>query len=367
MHGIKGKLTLLPIALLATGMAAQAEDLVVNGFMSVAGGGSDNSSVTFSGYDQDVKFTPDAVLGVQLSKQLDDSVSLTGQLVSKGSSEFDTTVEWAFATLNVTDELDIRAGRLRVPFFYYSDFLDVGYAYNWIRPPTEVYRLGFSAVDGIDFTYRYNMGSWDSSAQFYYGEWNGALAINGTEVNFAMSNLTGLVYNLSNDWINLRASYHRADITAGVQVPTVQVNPVTGAGAVNGSAPALIINDEISEFYEVAAVFDMNDYQLITEWTALEHQGIALYDNQGWMVSAAKRMDDKTFHITYSAVEDSVETSKGQPDAPSEQSSITLGMRYDFAASTAFKAEVQYNDEEKVNGADGEDGMLYTVAIDMVF
>lgn len=54
-------------------------------------------------------------------------------------------------------------GRLRIPFFYYSEFLEVGYAYNWVRLPSDIYNISFSSFDGIDFTQRFSIGSLDNS------------------------------------------------------------------------------------------------------------------------------------------------------------------------------------------------------------
>ncbi len=50
-----------------------------------------------------------------------------------------------------------------------------------------------------------------------------------------------------------------------------------------------------------------------------------------------------------------------------EESSVTLGMRWDYDSSAARKFEVQHNDEEMVKGVDGDSAILYSVAVDVIF
>lgn len=171
--------------LLASLIAAPAmagEDLQINGFLSVGATMADSNDATIAGADNQGGFKNDNVLGLQIQKQINDSTTVTGQLVSRGTDDYKTEAAWAFVTYAATDDLDLRMGRLRIPFFYYSDFLEVGYAYNWVRSPEEVYRIGFSSIDGIDLTQRFSSGNFDGSVQFYYGRFQGDLVINGNTV-----------------------------------------------------------------------------------------------------------------------------------------------------------------------------------------
>src|SRR3990167_7050612 len=52
-------------------------------------------------------------------------------------------------------------GRLRLPFYLYSDFASIGYSYPWISPPEAGYFYPLSTVDGdlfefADFSLQYN-------------------------------------------------------------------------------------------------------------------------------------------------------------------------------------------------------------------
>jgi predicted porin len=111
---------------------------------------------------------------------------------------------------------------------------------------------------------------------------------------------------------------------------------------------------------------------VIAEWTMLEHESSLFMDDQAWMVSAAKRMDDMAMHVTYSTQKDEFDsglegTIQEQLPLQEEETSITLGLRYDYDSSTALKFEVQNNDEKTAAGVDGDSATLYSVAVDIVF
>ena len=87
---LKIKLPLVSLALMSASPGLFAEELVVNGFMSVGAGVLSNSEASVKGYDDDISFSADTVVGVQLSKQVNDSTSATTQLVSRGGEDYDT-------------------------------------------------------------------------------------------------------------------------------------------------------------------------------------------------------------------------------------------------------------------------------------
>ena len=143
------------LGLLSSAQFANAadDDLGIYGFLSVGASMLVNNNenedkgvdgVTLDGFDdQSGNFKQDAIFGLQITKQINESTSATGQLVSRGTSDYNTEASWAFVTYNANKDLDLRMGRLRIPFFYYSEFLEVGYAYNWIRTPSDVYSIPF--------------------------------------------------------------------------------------------------------------------------------------------------------------------------------------------------------------------------------
>lgn len=337
------------------------DDLSINGFLSAGVGTLSTDDIAINGYDEDISFKPDTVLGLQVSKHIQGKFSLTGQLVARGPEEFDLDAAWAYATYDHSDETSIRFGRLRAPFFYYSDFLEVGYAYNWIRPPAEVYRIGFSSIDGVDVTHQLYFGDIDASVQVYYGRFNDDLTIGGNDVDFDLTNFTGVVFNASMEPFAIRLSYHRAALTSE---------------ALSASAPPtddeFLVDEDVSTFLESAFVYDDGDNQVVIELTALDHDSASLTDDTAFLVHYARRMNDFTPHITYAHEKDDVESgSTGDIQKAvgleNELVSYIAGLRYDVETNVALKIEAQYRDEKTRSAADGEDGMLYSAAIDMLF
>ena len=365
---INRKVPLVAAVLLASSQMAYSSDLNVNGFLSVGATMLDENKVSIAGADSTGGFRNDSILGLQISKQVNDKTSLTGQLVSRGEDDFKTEAAWAFVTYQANNNTDLRMGRLRVPAFYYSDFLEVGYAYNWVRPPGEVYRIPFSSVDGVDLTHNYSTSSMDGSIQVYYGRYQGDLPISGTVYKADSKNLTGIVFTNSFGDFGTRLSYHRSEVTitgdAGTElvdgvaaanaiaaVPAgVNVGAATGNAALNaytgiGDASAakdFAATGQNTSFMEAAISYDNGDISMIAEWTALDQGYSIVPDDTAWLVSVAKRFDEFTPHLTYSYDKDEYDSGNAgkiqrQLGLKNEQNSITLGLRYDYDASTALK------------------------------
>lgn len=344
-------------SLIATPAIAN-DDLQINGFLSVGATMADSNDATIAGADNQGGFKNDNVLGLQIQKQVNDSTTVTGQLVSRGTDDYKTEAAWAFVTYAATDNLDLRMGRLRIPFFYYSDFLEVGYAYNWVRPPEEVYRIGFSSFDGVDLTQRFSSGNFDGSVQVYYGRFQGDLTIGGNDLDTDLRNLTGIAFTGAVGNFGSRLSYHQAELI----IPASAADPVKD----------FRYSGQTSTFLEAALTYDDGDNSIIAEWTQLEHKTSALLDDSAWLVSAARRLDEVIIHATYSTQVDKYDSgvngaAQKARGLGTEESSVTLGLRWDYDSSTALKFEVQHNDEEMVQGVDGDSAILYSVAVDVIF
>ena len=361
------------VALVSAAGYANAGDLMINGFMSVGVGVLSNSEVTVNGFDDDTGFSADNIVGLQLSKSVNDTTSATVQLVSRGSEDFNTEAAWAYVTYSPDENTDLRVGRLRTPFFYYSDFLEVGYAYNWIRPPEEVYRLdAFSSINGVDITRRFTLGSTDGSVQAYIGRVLEKYEVNGTPYEIGLKNFAGLVVNMTYGNFGYRASAHTADVYSELVLGgTRDLDQVYGLATVNGVGEEFAVDGKTTRFYEMAATWDNGDISAIAEVTALEHETATFLDDVATLYSVGKRFDSTTVHLSYTTMrymkEDDAAVRAVQTLLERHESSWILGARYDYDAGTAFKFEIQQVDEKINYGAEGEKGLLYSAALDLVF
>jgi len=343
------------------------DDLRINGFLSVGASMADSDDANFTGSDNQGGFKNDNVLGLQVSKQINDTTSATGQLVSRGADDYSTEAAWAFVTYAATDDLDLRMGRLRIPFFYYSDFLEVGYAYNWVRPPEEVYRIPFSSVDGIDLTQRFSSGSVDGSVQFYYGRYNGDFNYGGFTYDADFRNFTGITLNTNMGNFGSRLSYHQAELIINNPPAT---SPLAQIGALGGAD--FQMTGQTTSFVEAALTYDNGTSSVVAEWTQLDYGTAAFLNDSAWLVAYAHRLGDMSLHATYTEQKDEYESGLNGAIQKAaglgvEESSIILGMRWDYDSSTALKFEAQYNDETMYAGVDGDSAMLYSIAVDVIF
>lgn len=384
-------------ASLAIPMQAQAaieDNITISGFASFVGGRFSEDTHQFAGYDDEVTFSADSIMGLQLSAQLSDKISVTTQLVAKGIDDYDVEAELAYLTYSVNRNWDIRAGRIRAPFFYYSDFLDVGYAYPWIRPPSDIYRILLLSFDGVDTLYRMNHGDWSSTWQFFYGNEDEDIesVLIGETIPTEANAFTGINVTLSNDWLTLRGGFVSTDITQGLPsaLENFYDNVLTPAGFGDVVAEWDIREEKNAEYLAFAAIIDYNDWLFTAEYTQVEwdRPNIILND-EAWFVMAGRRFGDFTVHLTYAQREDDPEFEANTiPEAHplhgvfdgiisnagnSEDTTITAGVRYDIEAGVALKFEVSRNERDIAEplfpGHDSplDDGTLINFGVDLVF
>ena len=109
-------------------MTAQAE-VRINGFANLIGGMT-SSEDSLYGYSDSINFSEESLFAIQVSGDINDKMTATGQMVARGENDYDAEFEWAYITYQATDNVSITGGRLRLPLFNYSSSLDVGYSYH---------------------------------------------------------------------------------------------------------------------------------------------------------------------------------------------------------------------------------------------
>lgn len=94
-------------------------------------------------------------LGGQIQYGVTDTIGLTFQATVKPEQDnWKANLEWAYISWQANDRLILRAGRLRNPVYMYSETLDVGFTYPWLRLPDEVYsQVQLSNYEGADAVY----------------------------------------------------------------------------------------------------------------------------------------------------------------------------------------------------------------------
>lgn len=320
----------------------------LDGFLSVGAGALTDSDVEIAGYDEDISFSPDSIIGLQLSSRINDSTDATVQLVSRGSETFETEAAWAYLTYHANPKTSIRFGRLRTPHFYYSDFLEVGYAYHWIRPPTDVYRLDIvSSLNGIDVTRRFNIGQHSGYLQGFFGrvkrpfDFQDSVTGSQQTINLELKNFVGIVAGLEIGQLDTRISAQSVDVS--FESP-------------NGT---VLLDGDRASFFDAAASWSPSNLGLIAEFNVINFDSPFIPDDTAYLLGATYQIDAFTPHLTLTGRDSDV-------DGPNNGSdSIIAGIRYDYDVNSALKFEVQHSEVDD-NGS-SKSGQLFSVALDVIF
>lgn len=377
---LKSLCVTLPL-LIAT--SSYAADINFSGFATIAAGTTTSSSENYDGYTSEFDFNQGSLFALQTSSDLGGGLSVTAQLIARGNDDWSPAFEWAFLGYEVNDNWRILAGRQRAPFFMFSDFLDVSYAYHWISPPSGAYNLAFDSFDGLGAIHTTQLGEFDSTFHAVVGRNKDELAIStGEVVNPDFKNLLGGAWTLNRDWLTLRAAFFQAEMT----IPVAAISPVIDGWKAAGFSE-LASNIETAEddvwFAEFGFQIDYNDIFVVGEFTRIDIDGTAFSNDDSYYISIGKRFDDISIHLTYGGDDDELENllinvpSNVPAIAPlyaatagiianekKEQRYVTAGIKWDFHPVASFKFEVTQF-EDKLN--DTQDATLIKAALVTVF
>lgn len=392
-------------SVLALSAQSYALDMQFSGFGSVGGGKLSNEDLAYDGFDEDFATDPSVTFGFQINTTFNEKVSATGQLIAKGRDEYNVEAEWVYVTYSFNERWDARVGRFRMPALAYSNYLDVSYAYTWIRPPVETNRLTFSALEGYDLIYHGSLGDWDMVLQLFGGrvtDTQETINNEGTaeEYDANVSDLFGFHHIFSYHWLTLKiyGATLKSSATSSSEILMSTLNLI----ATLGQNPELanLLNPAFGSgvtYYGSAVHIDYNDWLFDAELSYFKRddRNAFVSDDEAWHIMLGRRIGKLTYHITYAQREDDpfygmIDTLPALVTNPSTgmplplqttianqvtnqtDTSITLGVRYDFAPATAFKFEVTSLKQEtllkeRVLTPFDEEGTFVNFAIDFVF
>jgi hypothetical protein len=241
-HQRDKRLVLVGASIALTLAASAHADVQFNGFGQVVVGSTLNNNRVMNDrtlvpdYKGDPTFQSESLFALQVQAQLADKLSATAQMVADGAptdrdssgnfthNDFTPKFSWAYATYQLTDGLFIRGGRQRLPLYHYSDYLQVGEAYPWIRPPVSVYSLPVSNYDGVSLNGAFAAGNWYMQPQLYFGQVQGEVFAEGVKSAIRLSNIAGAVFDATYDeWLEMRLSYVWGKLTSnGTAVAQIQ-------------------------------------------------------------------------------------------------------------------------------------------------
>lgn len=348
-------------------LALDQGDYRFNGFGTLGfthlGGEADGRSYGMQGQTTD-SWRGDELskLGAQLQYGLTDALDVTAQVLTKAQHDsWEANLEWLYALFQATDRLVLRGGRLRNPVYMYSETLDVGFTYPWLRLPDEVYyQVQISNYEGVDAIYTFPLSYGSVSLQANAGQaLNRDYFLYDTTVDMDYRKIAGANLSLTtNDFGTVRLSYSEADLT------------------LDG-----LLDGQKGKFTSLGYQFDNGTWLTANEATRLVMEGPVPSQN-AFYVMGGRRFGDLLPHLTYAQLDG--EKGGGR------QVSWTYGLNYSLLPNVTLKGEykrvdtssegqgvfvktgAEYYRELLLNGMFGIpaptfDGDIVSVGIDFVF
>ena len=373
----------LTLALLSLFSFASIAEVNFQGFASFVGGATlDNEDSNYLDYENKLEFDNDSLYALQASSDLGDGLSVTGQLIARGAENYKPEFEWMYLSYNLTPTLNAKMGRIRTPFYMFSEYLEVGYTYHWIRPPIELYASQVTNMDGISFLYNLPLGSIDSQWMLSVGnrenfsddegvnasDYKPLIAFNG---QFEMGVYTAkLIYTQGN------LTVETDDINSAIAL-------FTDAGFVSKHVS---INDAKITFAGAALDINLHPIKVLLEFSTIDFEDLVFLPDETRMLAsfAYSLSDEFLVHYSYStntkeSDSDLAAEATGNSTIPTvtnqalaaqtlagtdrDVTTHTLGMRYDFHNSAAFKMEVISTEDADVD----TEATLLRFGVDMLF
>lgn len=266
-------------------------------------------------------------LGGQLQYGLTDTLGVTVQATLKPEQDtWKGNLEWAYLSWGAADGLTLRAGRLRLPVYMYSETLDVGFTHPWVRLPDEVYsQVQLSNYEGGDILYTLPVSIGSLNFQVAGGQ-----AVNRNL--FALDDLYDIDYkkifaaNLSletNDFGSVRVGYAEADIDA--DLTTSVITP----GGIPASVGFKALDRQKARFTSIGYQYDNGTWVSSNEWTSNNSEADQEGSIDAFYLMGGRRFGDVLLHLTYAQLDE---------DA-GRQSSWTYGVNYNLAPTVILKGE----------------------------
>ena len=374
----------------------RVNNVTVNGFFTLSAGMASNDA-GYAGYEKTLDYVPETKVGLQAAFEVTENTFLIAQLVARAEQHWRPEMEWAFLSHTFDNDLTVRAGRLRVPLYMYSDYLEVNFAQPWLRPPEEIYAVvPVSSYEGIDFVYTipFDEADWQFQGFTGVGSDPDEETEFGTDVEY--DDVMGLSTTFSYNSFSVRASYVLATLNSGQGY-------VPGTAGTALETKLVNFTDSDASFLGLGASYDDGDLLVVTEWTRSKVDGSGLatsatnysgnwQDVDSAYISMAYRVGNITPYVTYaimettddderaSATEGSIDPEKiyntyNQAIFNAKRSTYSAGFRYDINANMALKFDVTYSDDfaNTSGGLTGnvsqaeEDTLVYTTSLNMVF
>jgi hypothetical protein len=309
----------------------------------------------------------DSRLGLQANLNLAPDFDAVVQWVArdKAGASFANSFEWAFLSYRPTHDTTIRVGRIGTDLFALSDYRNVGYAYPWARPNKEFYGwIPIYALDGIDAATSFELGGMRLRPKLYYGRTSGPVPFFGGTYDFRANNLHGITLLAETGPWRIRANHSRLtvdrelpleDLTSALRVATplwpaadelARQISIQGSGVRYSSLGAAYESDALQVQGELSHTTAERAF-LPQGWRGYLSLAYRLGEMQPYLVLARSTDPERLRAIAPAGLPPELGldalagyTTEVLRATRVRQSTLSAGIRWDFATQMAFKLQV---------------------------
>ena len=329
--------------------------------------------------DSAVDLSRGSVVGLQVDYKLTDKTGVGVQATARGFQNYEPEVMWAYVKHRFDMGLTVRAGRLGLPFFSYSDYIEVGYAQPWVRPPTEVYDIvPARSYTGIDFIYNLDMGWATARFQPFFGEITSNTRDNGFGT-LNVPNTYGMNTSLFIDDFMIRGIFAKgngASLTSYVDNSNNMIVVSPSGNITLGSF------DSVNPWFAgVGVSYDDGEYMVISEAVRTLVTNTVFPSFDGAYLTFGYHIDDVTPYVTAARIRSTDDDVRVGTASSAffdvERNAYSVGARWDVLLGLALKADVTYTNHfdgsnAGLNGVIGgattaDSALVYTVSMDVSF
>jgi hypothetical protein len=316
-------LAALPVA--AVDFSVAAVDFSVSAFSTLGYARSDQSYTYQRFIDKNGTFMRDSLAGLQVDSRFADQFGATVQVklaADEGNdNRYEGTISWAFLSFRPNNDWLFRAGKQRIPFYLYSETVDIGVTYDFARLPTEMYSIVSSNdFTGLSFSKNWGMEDGDLSLDGYWGKstadfrfWlrDNIPSVQSSGAGFLKEDVKGggLILSYKRYEDAYRIGVHRGilmvrDTPLVTTFPFVALGPGIGYYQVDVSLPGPGIPTTASLTYTVitlgAEVGLGSDFRVVSEFarTFVPRTDVSTASTRGY-ASLLKRVDKWTPYVIY--------------------------------------------------------------------
>ncbi|CBL46959.1 Hypothetical protein HDN1F_33760 [gamma proteobacterium HdN1] len=308
----------------------EQEKFKINGFATAGITRSDNKNrqylrISENDIDDTNNTLADSNVGIQLTFKPLDKMEFVTQILAQAKEQWEPTVTWAYLKYQLDPQFAVKAGKMRLPYYLASEYIDVGYSYHWVRPPSELYSVFIDNYTGVELEHRFNLGGgWVNQAKMFYGGVGERYRGHASEesattdaFDFGMENVRGIEERIFWGPLLLRASY-----TAGkfrLVVPGYEQGWVY---------------DRDYRYIVGGVQYDDGGLYFTAEYANSEIEDYS--KNKPYTTTLGYNIGNTMPYITLSRVND-----KDQVFGDTQQKSILLGVRYYVNGNISLKAGIQ--------------------------